>query len=112
MTTIGDLDQRVTFRRLQQVGTNPFNEPIFDLVDIATVSAKRTDVSDSERYAAGTVGSAILSRFVVRSNSVTRGVKHTDALVHDGRDWNIDGIKRANDGRGRFLEITAKAAGV
>lgn len=108
MTTIGDLDQRVTFRRLMEIGRDPFNEPIYELADFASAWASRTDVSDAERYAAGTVGNVSLSRFVVRSTAKTRAVIHSDIIVHDGQDWNIDGIKRARAGRLRFLEITAK----
>jgi head-tail adaptor len=108
MPAIGELDRRITVRRLTIVGYNPFNEPIYEVADFATVWANRIDVSDAEKYAAATVGNVLLSRFVVRSTPITRQIDHTDTLDHDGAEWNIDGIKQTRDGRNRFLEITAK----
>lgn len=111
MPSIGELDRRITVQRVMEVGRNEFNEPIYELADLATLWASRIDVSDAEKYAAGTIGSALLSRFVVRSNETTRGLLHTDTIVHGGADWNIDGIKQTRDGRNRFIEITAKTGG-
>lgn len=111
MPAIGDLDRRITVRRLIEVGRNPFNEPIYEVSDIATAWARRIDVSDAEKFAAGTIGAVLLSRFVVRSTPVTRGIVHSDTLAHDNAEWNIDGIKQTRDGRSRFLEITAKTGG-
>jgi head-tail adaptor len=108
MPSIGELDRRITVRRLMEVGRNPYNEPIYEMADFTTVWAGRTDVSDAEKSAAGMVGSVLLSRFVVRSTPITREIVHTDTLAHDGAEWNIDGIKQTRDGRDRFLEITAK----
>ncbi|MCG7508677.1 phage head closure protein [Mesorhizobium retamae] len=111
MITAGDLDQRIMVRRSVEIGRNEFGEPIYEVVELATVWASRIDVSDAEKYAAGAIGNVLLSRFVVRSTSVTRGIKHSDTLDHDDAEWNIDGIKKTRDGRNRFLEITAKTGG-
>jgi len=108
MPSIGKLDQKITVRRLTIVGYNAFNEPIYEVADLTTVWAERTDVSDAEKFAADQIGSVLLSRFVVRSTATTRDIVHTDTLDHDGAEWNIDGIKQTRDGRDRFLEITAK----
>jgi head-tail adaptor len=108
MTATGDLDRRVTVRRLTEIGRDPFNEPIYEMTDLMTVCAGKEDVSDAERYAAGTVSNVLLSRFVVRSSAAARSIVHSDTIVHDGHDWNIAGIKEARDGRFRFLEIAAK----
>lgn len=111
MTAIGELDRRITIRRLMEVGRDPLNTPIYEIADFATLWANRTDVSDTERYAAGTVGNVLLSRFVVRSSEASRTIVHTDTIAHDGLEWNINGIKEARAGRDRFLEITAQAEG-
>lgn len=75
----------------------------------APVAASRQDVSDLERAAAGSIEASLLSRFVVRSTAFTRDLTPRDRLTHDGRTWNILGIKEAIGGRRRFLEITARA---
>ncbi|KQY18162.1 hypothetical protein ASE23_15705 [Rhizobium sp. Root73] len=109
MTATGDLDRRITIRRMMEIGRDPFNEPIYEVADLLTAWASRTDVSDAERYAAATTGNVLLSRFVIRSSEIARTLSHTDTLVHEGIEWNIDGIKEARDGRRRFIEITAKS---
>lgn len=48
-----------------------------------------------------------MSRFTVRSSATTRDVKATDRLNYDGGIWNIQGLKEADEGRNRFIEITA-----
>lgn len=108
MTVTGDLDRRITIRRLMEVGRNDFNEPIYEMADLLSAWASRTDVSDAERHAAASTGNMLLSRFVIRSNETARTLSHTDILFHEGAEWNIDGIKEARDGRRRFIEITAK----
>ena len=40
---------------------------------------------------------------------LTRAVNPADRLDHDGKEWNITGIKEAKFGRHQFLEITATA---
>src|SRR5690554_5007876 len=65
----GDLDRRITIRRAT-VTTNPGTGlPEETWGDLATVWAHRHDVSDSEKYAAGSIHSALLSRFTVRSSA-------------------------------------------
>jgi len=102
----GDLDRRITFQRSTDVN-NEFNEPIQAWSDLATVWARRRDASDSEKFAAGQVGATLMSRFVIRSSVTARGIAPTDRIRHDDRLWNILGIKQADEGRSRFLEITA-----
>lgn len=102
----GDLDRRVTIQRSESA-RNKFNEPIESWSDLTTVWARRRDVSDGEKTAAAQVGATLMSRFVVRSSSITRTVIPTDRLNHDGGLWNILGVKELGEGRNRFLEITA-----
>lgn len=109
MTVAQDLDRRITFRRWVAGEPNEFNEVTEAWVDLATVWAKRRDVSDSEKFAAGQVGAALQTRFTVRSSTLTRTVTAADQIVHAERVWNIIGVKEADEGRNRFIEITAVA---
>jgi head-tail adaptor len=70
------------------------------------IPAQRRDVSDVERLAAGFVGTAAQSRFVIRDTAFARSILHTDCLQHEGIVWEIIGIKEVPPGRG-FIEITA-----
>ncbi len=102
-----DLDRRLQIQRQAEVRRNQFNEPVLDWALLGSFWARRRDVSDGERQASGTVDSFLMSRFVVRSNSVTRTVTPVDRIVHGGEIWNIKGVKEADEGRFRFIEITA-----
>src|SRR5687767_11981290 len=104
--TAQELDRRITIQRATVV-YNEFNEPVETWADLATLWARRRDVSDGEKFAAGQVGATLMSRFVVRSTTTTRGIKATDRISYDGGLWNIHGLKEADEGRNRFIEITA-----
>ncbi|CCE96156.1 hypothetical protein SFHH103_01659 [Sinorhizobium fredii HH103] len=106
MPAIGKLDRRITIERETETGRNEVNEPILEWTALATVWARRRDASDGEREAAGQLGSTLMSRFVVRSSSVTRTVTPVDRLNYSGATWNILGVKEAEEGRNRFIEIT------
>lgn len=110
MTQAGDLDRRITIQRATS-SSNEFNEPIQVWSDVATVWAKRRDASDSQKIeflAAGQVGAFRLSRFTIRNTRVTRSVTPSDRLVHEGKTWEIKGVKETTeDNRRQFLEITA-----
>ncbi len=107
MISTGELDRRISIERLSDIGRNAFNEPVEKWASIGSFWARRRDASDGERQASGTIDSFLLSRFVVRSNSVTRTVTPVDRIVHGGAIWNIKGVKEADEGRFRFVEITA-----
>lgn len=106
MPAIGKLARRVIVQRAT-TEQDEYGAPIETWGDLMTSWADRTDVSDGEKYAANTVLSTLLSRFIVRSTPATRGILPTDRLAHDGALWNIGGVKETRDGRRRFLEITA-----
>lgn len=101
----GDLDRKITIQRATSA-PNEFNEPVMTWADFKTVRAMRRDVSDGEKLAAGQIGSSLQSRFTVRSSTETRTVTPSDRLVHEGENWNIHGVKEANEGRFRFIELT------
>lgn len=111
MPAIGDLDRRITIERRMRVGDDGRGNVIYEWVPLATVSASRTDVSDSERVAYGGIVSELVSRFVIRDAGPQATVKASDRLSHDGEAWNVMGVKETKDGRNRFLEITAKRGG-
>lgn len=103
----GTLDRRITVRRLTEGAQNGFGEPVETWADYTTLWAGRKDVSDTEKVSAGQKDSALLSRFVVRSNSKTRTLTTQDMLSYDSADWSILGVKETADGRKQFIEITA-----
>lgn len=107
VTAAQNLDRSITVRRV--VGTpNELGEIVGGTKqDVLTVRAARQDVSDGEKFAAGGVGGFLTARFIVRSTARTRGIKPTDTLAHDGRVWNLKGIKERDEGRRRFVELTA-----
>ncbi|KQS87365.1 hypothetical protein ASG58_01465 [Rhizobium sp. Leaf383] len=103
------LDRKVTFQRVEKV-VDSFNEEVETWSDLATVWARRRDASDSQKIemlAAGQVGSFRVSRFTVRSSTLARSVTPVDRLLHDGVVWQINGVKELDEGRHRFIEITA-----
>ena len=106
MTTAQELDRFITIERSMEV-PNELNEPVETWMTLIVVRARRRDASDGEKVGAGQIGSSLMSRFVIRSSERTRDVRPTDRIQHDSRLWNIQGIKEADDGRRRFLEITA-----
>lgn len=106
MTTAQELDRSITVERSMET-ENEFNEPVVTWSVFVKVRAKRRDASDGEKVSAGQLGATLMSRFVIRSSVTTRKVLPTDRIRHDDRIWNILGIKQADEGRNRFLEITA-----
>lgn len=75
------------------------------------IAARRRDVSDGERFQYGGLSNNLLTRFIVRSSSLTRGIDHSDRLVHEGLIFEITAIKEVPDRRRAFLEITAENSG-
>lgn len=104
----GALDRRITIQRSTRTPDGGGGYTVA-WQDLATVSAARIDVSDAEKYAAGRLVSVKLSRFTVRSSSLTRTITAADRFTHESLTWNIDGIKETRDGRKSFLEITGMA---
>lgn len=106
MTVAGNLDRVITIERFTTI-TNALNEPVKSWAIFIKYHAKRTDVSDGERYAAGQIGSSLMARFLIRSSVDSRTVTPLDRIDHDGKIWDIKGVKEADQGRNRFIEITA-----
>ncbi|WP_173995043.1 phage head closure protein [Agrobacterium tumefaciens] len=106
MTTAQDLDRSITIERFTET-SNEFNEPVETWTLLVKVRAKRRDASDGEKVAAGQAGATLMSRFVIRSSVAVRAIAPTDRIAHDDKLWNIIGVKQADEGRNRFIEITA-----
>lgn len=102
----GALDRRITIERATEA-ENDFGELIETFATYVTLWASRSDVSDAEKLANSELGSALVSRFVVRSNSSSRTITTQDRISYDGATWNIHGVKETAMGRKRYIEITA-----
>ncbi|WP_370267425.1 head-tail adaptor protein [Nioella sp.] len=102
----GDLDRRIRFRRL-----NPSDDGISQVgtwEDLGSpVWARKRDVSDAEKAAAGSASAATVARFVVRFSSFSQGIAPGDAILIDGLHYDITGRKEIE--RRAFLEFTATA---
>ncbi len=107
MPGAGQLDRKITIERRTAGAPNAFNESAKVWAVHTAVRAKREDVSDAERVAAGQVGTVLMARFVVRSSTKTRSVTSLDRINGEGGIWNITGVKEAKGPRKRWLEITA-----
>ena len=105
MMDAGVFDRRITVRR-KTVINGPLG-PTETWSVLCTIWAARTDVSDGEKAAAGTVMSTVSSRFQVRSSTETRGIRPADTITEGGLDFEIVGIKQL--GRRNYLEISAQA---
>lgn len=107
MKGAGKLDRRIQFQRFTE--TDDGYGTVQTWADYGTpIWAKKTDVSDTERWRAGEVQASITTRFLVRYSSFTAGISPVDRLTHDGRVYDISGIKEG-EGRRQWLEITAAA---
>lgn len=104
----GERNRLITLSRDgEEIGRNELNEPIYGPPITFDRLASRSDVSDGERFAAGQIGSFLMTRFVVLSDPETRDVTPVYRLTHGGGAYNIKGVKEANGGRHQFIEITA-----
>lgn len=105
MIGAGQLDRRVTLVSVS--ATNAGTGYTETTTTLGKVWASRRDVSDAEKATAGTVEGTVRARFIVRSSSLTRGLKPKDRLTEGGKVFQIIGIKEV--GRRDVLEITAEA---
>lgn len=106
------LDRRITIERATET-FNEFNEPVLTWATYATISAARVDAADGEKFAAGQVGSFLVTWFQFRSSPITKAIMASDRVIHDGVVWQIQGPpKETKDGRNRFLEIRCASAGM
>lgn len=101
----GKLDRRVRLLRHSAGSKGALGEKASTWTPAETLWASRQDVSDAEAVRASAVGRALSVRFVVRSSTVTRAITSLDRLLHEGRTYEIVGIKEV--GRRDGIEISA-----
>ncbi|MFG6514423.1 head-tail adaptor protein [Sulfitobacter sp. TB366] len=105
---MGELRARVQFRRAGVVDDGFSNTEAW--ADHGNPQrARRSDVSDSEKWRAGAVGATISARFVVRRTDFTAGLTPKDRLTHKGQEFEITGIRALADAPIYWLEISATA---
>lgn len=103
----GMLDRRVQFMRVT-ISTGSFGAEQVWSDHGAPVWASKRDISDAERLRAAQADASITTRFVVRWSAFAAGITPADALVCEGRTYNIRGLKEV--GRRVWVEITAEAS--
>lgn len=100
----GELDRRITIYAIDRKddGTaRVADDPLF----IGRRWAKKIDVSDGERLRAGQQGDELVSRFLVRSDSITRLLNGTYEIEYRGARYVITGVKESGE-RSDGLEIS------
>lgn len=107
MIGAGDLDRVITIERNAPGSDNAFGEAAENWSSFITYRAKREDVRDSEKFSAGQAMGSLMSRFTIRSSSDSRSISTRDRISHEGRVWQIHGVKEAKGRRRGFIEITA-----
>lgn len=102
----GNLDRKVQFLRATLDDDGFQSKPgRYRPFGVSTWASKR-DVSDSERFAAGSITAGMMARFQVRYSSFTAGIRETDRLTCEGSTYGIVGIKEI--GRREGLELTCQ----
>ena len=104
----GMLDRRVQFRRAT-LADDGLTQALTFADHGNPIWAKKTEISDGERWRAGEVAAQMTTRFVVRYGAFTAAITPKDQLTCEGRTYEISGIKEITTGRKRWLEITAAA---
>jgi hypothetical protein len=77
-------------------------EPIF----VGKRSARKIDVSDGERMRAAQNGDQLITRFLVRADSLTRTINGTHVLECRGAWFEVSAAKESGE-RENGIEITA-----
>lgn len=106
---IGKRNVLATFRRAVETGRDGANAPILEWDDLLSVFAKKTDVSDVEKIAAGEEASAIKARFVFPASPKSKSITTADQIFAEGRTWNIKGVKTVIEAGRDKIEVTAVA---
>lgn len=106
MGRAGELDRRIRIDRANASQDATGGETSGGFSPLATVWAKRTDLSAAEAFKADERASTRMTMFKVRSSVTTRNTTPKDQIHHDGQDYEITGIKETKDGRNNYLEFT------
>lgn len=106
MAGAGDLDRRIRLERLVKGKDDMGGSTDEGWHVLANVWAARADLSDAERYAADEQAATRMTRFKVRSSSVTRSLTPADRIFHAHAAYEIIGTKETAEGRDRYIEIS------
>ena len=106
MSGSGDMNRRVELQRAT-VTRNEFNEEIETWATLATVWARKDDVSAAESFRAQEVGAQLTTRFRIRYSATVATLNPRDRLLYAGRLYNITGVREKQ--RNRWLEVDCVA---
>lgn len=102
----GKLDRLVQFLRAEAIDDGYQTAPGPYTAHGSKVWASKRDVSDGERFAAGTITAGMMTRFQFRWSGFTASIRETDRLECEGSVYGIVGIKEI--GRRVGLEMTCQ----
>lgn len=94
---IGLLRQRVTLQREGEIGRDPFNDPIYGVVEISNVPARIEPVKGDERIIAGGITATFTHHIHIRHRDdldPTWKVRHGSTLYNVTRVANLDERRR------------------
>lgn len=103
----GELDRRVTILRAATVDDGFATTPGVPAA-VGTRWARKLDASDGEKMRASEQGQEITTRFLVRSDPLTRTITGKDQLVCRGLTYQVTGTKESRY-RDDGIEVTAVA---
>ena len=103
----GRRNRLIRIERAELGSADGFNNRAVQWVLFSKQWAEKFDVSDRERVAASEVGAEITTRFRIEWSENLSGVNPKDRVVHQGRIYDIAGVKELGTRQG--LEITANA---
>jgi len=102
----GTLDRQLTLLRASP-STDAMNETVIAWLPLATVRAKRLDLSDTQKVQAAQAGIVMSVRYEIRWSQLWADLSPLDRLEEAGRQFDIVGAKEIQRRRG--FEITAVA---
>ncbi len=100
-------DQVLVFQRLGTATVNALNERIREWAELGREYGATWWGNSAERREAGREQASQAAIFVTGSTSMTRGVKVTDRILHDGKAWDITGIAPMNRNEIHFTAMAA-----
>ena len=104
MIGAGELDRRITILRPGTPVDDGYQTLPGTLEPMATVWARRRDLSDGERNRGNIDSALVVARFVIRHRG---DIDRSCAVQHDGLHFQVTAIKEL--GRREWLELTASA---
>lgn len=101
----GSLDRRISVQSAPMIDDG-VSSVLGPMSEVGKRWAKKTDVGDGERVRASAQGQELTTRFLVRSDSLTREIDAKYEIVCEGARYRVTGTKEYG-GRGVGIEISA-----